>query len=168
MSLKASVGGESFDLVIREQGDKTIAELDGRSYELTVSDVRPGQLVLISENKVFNCLVSHRGEAEGSFEVQVRGRSFDVSISDPRRLRSGGGLNSVADGSAQIVAPMPGKVVRVLVEPGQEVEAGAGIVVVEAMKMQNELRSPKAGTVSSVSAAEGTTVNAGDILAVIE
>jgi biotin carboxyl carrier protein len=168
MSLKASVGGESFDLLIREQDGKTIVELGERTYELTVSDIRPGQLVLISENQVFNCLVSHRGETEGSFEVQLRGQSFEVSVSDPRRLRSGGGLNSVADGSAQIVAPMPGKVVRVLVEPGQEVEAGTGIVVVEAMKMQNELKSPKSGTVSSVSATEGMTVNAGDLLAVIE
>ena len=63
---------------------------------------------------------------------------------------------------------MPGKVVRVLVERGQEVEAGAGLVVVEAMKMQNELKSPKAGTVVELRAAPGATVNAGDVLVVIE
>jgi biotin carboxyl carrier protein len=63
---------------------------------------------------------------------------------------------------------MPGKVVRVLVEEGATVEAGAGLVVVEAMKMQNELKSPKAGTVTELRAREGTTVNAGDVLAVIE
>jgi biotin carboxyl carrier protein len=67
-----------------------------------------------------------------------------------------------------VLAPMPGKVVRVLVEEGQEVEAGAGLVVVEAMKMQNELKSPKKGTVAELRARPGATVNAGDVLAVVE
>ena len=68
----------------------------------------------------------------------------------------------------QIVASMPGKVVRVLVEVGAKVEAGDGIVVVEAMKMQNEMKSPKAGLVTSLTATPGATVNAGDVLAEIE
>ena len=63
---------------------------------------------------------------------------------------------------------MPGKIVRVLVEAGAQVEAGAGVVVVEAMKMQNEMKAPKAGTVVSIDVQEGATVNAGDVLAVIE
>jgi biotin carboxyl carrier protein len=63
---------------------------------------------------------------------------------------------------------MPGKVVRVLVQVGAQVEAGAGIVVVEAMKMQNEMKAPKAGAVVAINAAVGATVNAGDVLAVIE
>jgi biotin carboxyl carrier protein len=63
---------------------------------------------------------------------------------------------------------MPGKIVRVLVQAGDKVEAGAGIIVVEAMKMQNEMKAPKAGAVVSINADEGATVNAGDVLAVIE
>jgi biotin carboxyl carrier protein len=63
---------------------------------------------------------------------------------------------------------MPGKVVRVLVEAGQAVEAGQGLIVVEAMKMQNELKSPKSGTVAELRAANGSTVNAGDVLVVVE
>ena len=63
---------------------------------------------------------------------------------------------------------MPGKIVRVLVQAGERVEAGAGIIVVEAMKMQNEMKAPKAGIVVSINAEEGTTVNAGDVLAVVE
>jgi biotin carboxyl carrier protein len=63
---------------------------------------------------------------------------------------------------------MPGKVVRLLVEAGQEVEAGHGIVVVEAMKMQNEMKSPKAGIIASINVTVGTTVNGGDLLAVVE
>ena len=72
------------------------------------------------------------------------------------------------DGVIQIVAAMPGKVVRLLVEVGEEVQAQQGIVTVEAMKMQNEMKSPKAGTVIAVNVHAGATVNAGDVLAVIE
>jgi biotin carboxyl carrier protein len=100
--------------------------------------------------------------------VTVRGRSYDITISDPKRLRSGHGSGSHDHGSAEIVSPMPGKVVRVLVAAGAQVEAGDGIVVVEAMKMQNELKSPKAGLIVSINCEAGATVNAGDVLAVIE
>ena len=72
------------------------------------------------------------------------------------------------EGKKKIVAPMPGKVVRVLVKEGAEVEAGQGVVVVEAMKMQNELKSPKQGTVQKVIAVEGANVNAGDVLLIVE
>ena len=63
---------------------------------------------------------------------------------------------------------MPGKIVRVLARPGDEVEAGAGVVVVEAMKMQNEIKSPKKGTIQKILVAEGAAVNAGDVLAIVE
>ena len=87
---------------------------------------------------------------------------------DPKRLRSATCSGGHHTGAAEIVSPMPGKIVRVLVKPGADVEAGAGVIVVEAMKMQNEMKAPKAGTVVSIQVAEGATVNAGDVLAVIE
>ena len=73
-----------------------------------------------------------------------------------------------AEGRQQIVAPMPGKVVRLLVKTGDKVEAGQGLLVVEAMKMQNEVRSPKTGTVERLLAKEGQPVNAGEVLAWID
>jgi biotin carboxyl carrier protein len=72
-----------------------------------------------------------------------------------------------AEGRQQIVAPMPGKIVRVLVKAGDRVEAGQGLLVVEAMKMQNEIRSPKSGTVERVLAEESQAVNAGEVLCVV-
>ncbi|MGA7302985.1 MAG: biotin/lipoyl-containing protein, partial [Candidatus Sulfotelmatobacter sp.] len=86
---------------------------------------------------------------------------------DPRSLR---GRARAADdrGPKKIVAPMPGKVVRLLVKEGDEVELGAGVAVVEAMKMQNEIKSPKKGTVQKIMATEGAAVNAGDVLAIVE
>ena len=85
-------------------------------------------------------------------------------IIDPKRLRSAGDNHDHMDGRAEIKTAMPGKVVRILVESGAEVAKGDGIIVVEAMKMQNELKSPKDGIVREIRAADGDTVNAGEVL----
>ena len=100
-------------------------------------------------------------------EVSVNGRIFHVQVFDPRELR---GRRSAADNSGPqaITAPMPGRVIRVLVDPGQEVTAGEGLIVVEAMKMQNEMKAPRAGRIASVKTVAGATVSAGDVLLVIE
>jgi len=100
--------------------------------------------------------------------VHLRQRSYPIRVIDPKRLRSTQSDSRHDHGAAEIVAPMAGKVVRILVAEGADVAIGAGILVVEAMKMQNELKTPKAGTVVSIQAEAGATVNAGDVLAVIE
>jgi biotin carboxyl carrier protein len=105
-------------------------------------------------------------EASGSMLLRVNGREFQVEIFDPRSWRRGRGAGIELEGRQQLVAPMPGKIVRVLVAEGQKVGAGEGLLVIEAMKMQNEIRSPKSGTVEKL-AREGQTVNAGEILAIV-
>jgi len=90
-----------------------------------------------------------------------------VEALDPRRWTPSSRQSNV-EGRTELLAPMPGKVVRVLVSEGETVEAGQGIVVVEAMKMQNEMKAARGGRVSSLSAREGASVNAGDVLATIE
>lgn len=100
-------------------------------------------------------------------EVAVNGRSLRMEVFDPRDLRPGGKARA-HPGRLRISAPMPGKVVRVLVAPGDAVEAGQGLVVVEAMKMQNEMKSPQAGRVVEVRTEADATVAAGDILIVVE
>jgi len=102
----------------------------------------------------------------GSGEVILQGERFPVEVRDLRSLRSRR-AGREERGPKKLVAPMPGKIVRVLVEEKGEVEAGQGIVVVEAMKMQNELKSPKKGIVTKLLVSEGAAVNAGDALAVI-
>ncbi len=108
-----------------------------------------------------------------SYEVRVLGNTitvnnhpFDVEIEDPRRWKRSGSAAG-AHGRATINSPMPGKVVRLLVQLGDQVEAGQGIVVVEAMKMQNELKSPKAGRVAEIRVSENDGVAAGTVLVVI-
>jgi biotin carboxyl carrier protein len=100
-------------------------------------------------------------------EVSVNGRVFHVEAFDPRGLR-GRRATQESSGPQAVAALMPGQVIRVLVEAGQEVEAGQGLIVVEAMKMQNEMNPPRAGRVAAVKAAAGATVSAGDVLVVIE
>lgn len=99
--------------------------------------------------------------------IRVNGRAFRVEVFDPREMR---GRKSAAgsEGRQNIAAMMPGKVVRVLVEQGDQVEAGQGLVVVEAMKMQNEMKSPKVGRVLEVKTRPEATVAAGEVLMVIE
>ena len=105
---------------------------------------------------------------DGKLKLQCGPQEFSARIIDPRvwRGRQQGALE--AEGRQKIVAPMPGKVIRLLVEAGDSVEAGQGLVVVEAMKMQNEIKSPKSGKVERLLAKEGQSVNAGDILAWVE
>ncbi|MCI0350085.1 MAG: biotin/lipoyl-binding protein [Acidobacteriales bacterium] len=100
-------------------------------------------------------------------EIILQGQRFPVEVRDLRSLRGRRRAGQAGEGPKKVVAPMPGKIVRVLVAERSEVEAGQGIVVVEAMKMQNELKAPKKGVVTKLLVSEGAAVNAGDALAVI-
>jgi biotin carboxyl carrier protein len=99
--------------------------------------------------------------------LTVANREWQVEIRDPREWRRNRSGVAEAEGRQQVLAPMPGKIVRVLVGAGDAVEAKQGLLVVEAMKMQNEIRSPKSGTVERLLVNEGQTVNAGEVLAII-
>ena len=103
---------------------------------------------------------------KGELLIGMAGKTVPVSVDGRRRRAAMDGAH--ADGEQAVTAPMPGRVARVLVAPGDEVAARQGVVVVEAMKMENELRSPKAGRVKDVSVAPGALVEAGRVLVVIE
>jgi biotin carboxyl carrier protein len=169
MKLTAEINNETHQLEVSRTGDNVTAEIDGRAYQISASTVRPGLYVLINDGHVFECRVETNQAHPDTADVHVGTRSHSVAIADPKRLRAGQGAGAhSADGAAQIVAPMPGKVVRILVEKGAQVEAGESLMVVEAMKMQNEMKSPRAGVVIEIRAIDGATVNAGDVLAVME
>jgi biotin carboxyl carrier protein len=168
MKLHATVADLEMHVEIRRTGRRLFAKVDGREYELDVHQSRAEVLLRTADGKTFECRVEGKAASGHSVDVFIGPHQYAVTLIDPKRLRAAGAAGTHADGAARIVAPMPGKVVRVLVEPGAQVEAGAGIIVVEAMKMQNEMKAPKAGVVSALNVAVGATVNGGDVLVVIE
>jgi len=168
MKLHATIADYQTDVRIKDEGSRVFAEIDDRRYELDVHESADGRYLVIADGLVFNCRVERRPESGKQVDVVVGSGQYSVTLTDPKRLRSAAGLVGHGDDVARIVAPMPGKVVRVLVAIGDQVNAGTGIVVVEAMKMQNEMKTPKAGKVTAVSAELGATVNAGEVLAVVE
>ena len=167
MKLKAQISDTAHEISLTPVENRVAAEIDGRRYDLEVRASTGGVLLITNGTTVYRCRVERMRET-GQYNVTLRGRSYEISIIDPKRLRSSEIAAGHGHGIAEIVSPMPGKIVRVLVEQGDTVEVGAGIIVVEAMKMQNEMKAPKAGVVVSINAAPGATVNAGDVLAVIE
>ena len=165
VKLKAVIDDRELDLSVRIDGGSVRAEIDGRVYDLSLHEPEPGCYVFFRDAEVHECRVS---QSQDGFDVSLRGRNHPVAIVDPKRLRSGQDSDRHHHGLAEITAPMPGKVVRVQIEVGATVEKGTGVIVVEAMKMQNEMKSPRAGVIVSVNVKPGDTVNAGDVLAVIE
>lgn len=168
MKLSATIADYQTGVQIWDEGRRVVAEIDGRRYTLEVHESGPNGYLFVSQGRVFDCRVDGRPESGKTVNVIVGTTGYPVAITDPKRFRSAALASVHGSDAARIVASMPGKVVRVLVEVGDRVEAGDGIVVVEAMKMQNEMKSPKAGTVVALNVQIGATVNGGDVLAVIE
>ena len=167
IKLQSEINGQRHQLRLQPEGRTVAVEVDGHTYALEVHNAAAGDYLLRNDNRVYHCRVETSGRQRETFVVHLRGSRYSIQLHDPKRSRvqTSGAQDH---GSAQIIAPMPGKVVRLLVEVGAHVEAGAGVIVVEAMKMQNEMKSPKAGVVISLNATPGATVNAGDVLAEVE
>jgi len=139
--------------------------LDGQPIAVDAVEIAPNTLSILLEGQSFEITVTPF--PEGKLKLQTGGQDFTAEVINPRAW-SGRRHGAVeAEGRQQILAPMPGKVVRLLVKEGDHVEAGQGLLVVEAMKMQNEIRSPKSGTVERILAKEGQPVNASELLCVI-
>ena len=164
MKFHAELGDNNHDIEIKREDGKVFARVDDRDYELEVSEPEPGIYLLKHEGKIFEASVS-AGELT---QVRIGTNELEVKLIDPKRLRGAGAAHEHGDGLAEIKTAMPGKVVAILQSVGASVEKGDGVLVVEAMKMQNELKSPKDGVIKEIRVAEGAAVSAGDILATIE
>jgi biotin carboxyl carrier protein len=137
--------------------------IDGRVVEADVARLSLWEYSILIGGRSLDVTVEEPG---AGLLIRANGREFRVETFDPRSWRRGRGAGVELEGRQRLVAPMPGKIVRVLAAAGQQVSAGQGLLVIEAMKMQNEIRSPKSGTVEKL-AAEGQTVNAGEVLAIV-
>jgi biotin carboxyl carrier protein len=151
------------ELVRTEQEWK--CKLDGRELPLDVVSAQDGMLSLLLQGKSYEV----KQETVGTESNVVVGQErFSASVRDPRSYRSRRRSGASEQGVMKIKAPMPGKVVRILAPAGTQVEIGQSVVVIEAMKMQNELKAPKTGVVKKISVAEGAAVEAGQALAEVE
>jgi biotin carboxyl carrier protein len=167
LKLQVEVDGQEYVLVLERNGGHSEYRLQGAqeaSGTASVTEVMPGVFSVLLGEQSFRVYVSPNGDG---LEVWTGGTRYTVAISDPRD-RSGAGRKHAASGPVEVRSQMPGKIVKVLVEPGAEVTAGQGLIVVEAMKMQNEMKSPKDGRVARILAVEGGTVGAGETLVVVE
>lgn len=153
------------DLYKSATDDGWLGTLDGEPFEIDVRLVQPGILSLIVQGHAYRCVLD-----EGPVETAIHagGQRFLLSIEDPRSLTSRRRKGGASGGQQVIKAPMPGRIVRVLVQSGDEVAAHQGVVVIEAMKMQNELKTARAGKVAEIKTETGATVAAGEVLLVID
>jgi biotin carboxyl carrier protein len=159
-----TIDGTSHRLELDRAEARWSCRLDGREVQVDAVLVEKDVLSLRIGNYAYEV---RREQVASGTQLSVGSARFVVDVRDPRSLR--GRIRASDDhGAKKLTAPMPGKVVRVLVREGDAVEAGAGVAVVEAMKMQNEIKSPKKGIVAKVLVSEGTAVNAGDVLVVVE
>jgi biotin carboxyl carrier protein len=151
---------------LRRNGNAFLVQSAADSEEISVDWRRPepGIYSLLVGRSSYEVFVE---ENDDHLTVHLLNRTFRVRAADARRRRAGFSAETT-DGTARILAPIPGRVTRILKGEGSTVERGEGVIVVEAMKMENELRAPRAGTVVSVAVAEGDGVEGGALLAMIE
>jgi len=169
MQYAAIVNGEAREVEVTESSpDLFHVEMNGRTFEVDLRVVCDSTLSVVIDDKAYD--IQLEKNPQGGQAMLVRGEIINVEVLDLRkmRLREAQAATAGPDGPATIICPMPGKIVAVLVEEGQEVVEGEGLVIVEAMKMENELKSPKSGVVRDISAEVGTAVEGGVTLCVVE
>jgi len=175
MRFEVEVNGRARTVVVERAGGGRGGSLftvsvDGRARLMDVRRVGRSSLSLIlpDDGHASHDVTLAETSRTGEWIVQLAGGTLRAVVDGRRASAASGGAAGAVDGEQRVVAPMPGRVVRVLVAPGDEVNARQGLVVVEAMKMENELGSPKAGRVKDVQVSAGQSVDAGRLLVVIE
>jgi biotin carboxyl carrier protein len=160
-----SIGGTPHTVELERTGDALTFRFDENpAGTASIAGAEPGVYSVLLNGRSYRACVTR--SAQG-IAVEVGGQIFEIEILDPRApRRQSSGLPG--EGKQTLIAPMPGKIVRILIAQGDTVETGQGLIVIEAMKMQNELKALRPGRVVSLAVAEGAAVAAGDVLAVVE
>ena len=165
MLYDAIIDGKSYRLELQRVDGHWQCRLDGRDVQMDAVLARHDVLSILIEGKAYEI---KRERTANDLHFWVGGARYAAELRDPRSLRSRQRAPGEEQGPRKLLAPMAGKVVRVLLQENAPVEAGQGVLVVEAMKMQNEIKSPKKGILQKIVATEGTAVNSGDVLAIVE
>ena len=167
MTFVATLGERNYTVEIEEIG-KSVYRVSVDGNEFTVDGKKTGltNFSLIVDNRSFEIEVDNKAD---EYRVLVDGRNYRVNLMDERRVRTSGGIaGGAVQGRQMVSVPMPGKVIAILVAEGDTVEKGQGLVIVEAMKMENEVRSPIAGEVKEIKVKQGDTVEGGAALLIVE
>jgi acetyl/propionyl-CoA carboxylase alpha subunit len=167
LKLRVNVDGQDYALDIRStpvRSEYTLQGFTPSSGVASIIEVMPGVFSVLLGEKSFIVNLAPSGD---ELEVWCGFRRYRISVADTRDS-TGGRKKTAAAGPVELRAQMPGKIIKVLVDKGDSVQTGQGLIIVEAMKMQNEMKSPKDGVVSKIRVGEGDTVAAGDALIVVE
>ena len=167
MKLRIDVDGQVYELNLQRNASGSEYSVDGPAQvhgQVSAVEVRPGVFSVLLGRQSFTAYISKK---DAALEVWTGTQRHLISLADARD-RAAGGKKKAASGPIELRAQMPGKIIKLLVAAGSRVEAGQGVIVVEAMKMQNEMKSPKGGVVSHIRVREGATVAAGETMMVIE
>jgi biotin carboxyl carrier protein len=157
-----SIDGKLHRVELTRTADAWLCRVDGRELSINAEQINSQTLSLLVDVDSYEV----RRPAEDS--IFIGERRYQVFVDDPRSWRGRKRTHAGNEGPQKLTASMPGKIVRVLAAEGEQIIAGQGIAVVEAMKMQNEMKSPKDGVVSKIHAIEGATVAAGEALLIVE
>ncbi len=165
MKYEVLIDGHSHQLELERVEKGYQATVDGEAFFVDTAMTARDVLSLIHNGRHYEAKREY--SLMGETHVIIGSERFLAEVRDPRSLCSRRAAAGHEAGQAKIIAPMPGKIVRVIATVGDEVEAGQGLVVVEAMKMQNEIKAPKKGKVTKIAVTESSAVNAGDLLCIV-
>lgn len=164
MIVDATAGGRTVRVEVKGSAGRYEVTIDGRTLVIDLLRVGPHDRSLLVDGRSHDLTL---GRTDEGYAVVVDGRTLEVGLTDAV-AGAPGAARTRASGPARMTAPMPGKLVRLLVAAGQEVAAGQGLLVMEAMKMENELKAPRAGRVREIHVAERQAVETGALLLVLE
>jgi biotin carboxyl carrier protein len=160
------VDGKTHQVELTRSDHAWLCKIDGHEMELDAVLTARDVLSVLVDGKAYE--IKRERSLQGELHMVIGSARYAVDVQDPRSLRTRRSVAGSEAGPQKVKSPMPGKIVRILVNEHDEVKAGQGLIVMEAMKMQNEMKSPKDGKVQKILTAEGSTVNAGDTLAIVE
>jgi biotin carboxyl carrier protein len=164
MKIKITIQGRERTVELTHPGERPRWKIDGQEVEADAVEVSPGIYSVIVDGESFEARIEG---TSSNLRIVADGKEYIAAIENPRELKKNRAGAAETQGRQNIVAPMAGKIIRVLVSIGDQVQSGQGLAIVEAMKMQNEIRSPKSGKIERLGVVAGQTVNPGEIIAVV-
>lgn len=166
MTYLVQIEGRRYAIQVAARADRPALTIDGEPLEAEVCFVGAHTVSLVVAGVSYTFHVERDPEAADQVRISRAGTALVARVTDPRRRQRGAA--AALEGRLRLTAPMAGRVVRCLAAPGDLVAHGQGLLVLEAMKMQNEVRAPKAGRLITLAVAAGAAVASGDLLAEIE